>query len=112
MSRKPSSTYSRMFSAFAAGTYLVVTGAIGYDINRMHGNFEGGRWVDGPVWWQVALGTAFLLLGIYWSRRLESGWTFVQMPRRRVIKNVGSGRTVDAAHGEPWRSASPGEPKA
>ena len=75
-SRRPSPKYSRMFSAFAAGASLVVTGSIGFDVSYMHGFFEGGRWVDGPIWGQVALGMGFLLLGAYWSRRLgEARWS-------------------------------------
>jgi hypothetical protein len=62
--------YSRMFSAFAAGAFLFVTGSIGFDVRYMHGFFEGGRWVGGPVWGQIALGAGLLLLGAYWSRRL------------------------------------------
>jgi hypothetical protein len=71
-SRRPSNTYSRMFTALAAGGFLVVTGSIGWNVSYLHGFFEGGRWVDGPIWWQIALGVGLLLLGVYWSRRLES----------------------------------------
>jgi hypothetical protein len=79
-----------MFSAFAAGASLVVTGAIGFDVSYMHGFFEGGRWVDGPVWGQIALGIGFLLLGVYWSRRLgEPGGTPALNPRERAIKDAG-----------------------
>ncbi len=70
--RRPSSEYSRVFTSFAAGLFLVVTGAIGWNVNRLHGMFEGGRWQEGPIWWQIGLGTAFLLLGAYWTRRVVS----------------------------------------
>jgi hypothetical protein len=60
-----------MFSALAFGALLFVTGAIGFDVSDMHGFLEGGRWVDGPIWGQVAVGAGLLLLGAYWSRRLD-----------------------------------------
>ena len=89
-SRRPSPKYSRMFS----GASLVVTGAIGFDVNHMHGFFEGGRWVDGPVWGQIALGTGFLLLGVYWSRRLgDPGGTPARDPREQNIENAWQGKT-------------------
>ncbi len=69
-SRRPSPKYSRMFSAFAAGAALVVTGSMGFDVSYMHGFFEGGRWAHGPLRGQIALGIGFLLLGAFWSRRL------------------------------------------
>ena len=67
---RPSPQYSRMFSALAAGAFLFVTGSIGFDVRYMHGFFEGGRWVGGPVWGQIGIGAGLLLLGAYWSRRL------------------------------------------
>ena len=77
-----------MFSAFAAGVFMVVTGVIGMNVGR-----SGARWVDGPIWWQVALGIAFLLLGAYWSRRLDDPrWLLIYGPRRYQIKYVGRGK--------------------
>jgi hypothetical protein len=95
--RRPSPEYSRMFTAFAVGGYLLVTGAIGFDVSHLHGWFRGGSWVDGRVWWQIALGCVLLLVGMFLSRRLAGGRvTIVRAPRDRII-NVGSGRTSGAA---------------
>ena len=100
-----------MFSAFAAGAFLVVTGSIGFDVSYMHGVFKGGRWVDGPVWWQIALGVGLLLFGAYTLRRLgEPRWTFTRSPRDRIVKNVGHGKTYGAESQE-RRSLARGEPK-
>jgi hypothetical protein len=83
-----------MFSALAAGAFLTVSGAIGYDVRYMHGFFQGGRWVDGRMWWQITLGVGLLLLGAYWSQRLgEPGWRFTRTPRNGMIKNAGRGQT-------------------
>lgn len=85
-----------MFSAFAAGGFLLVTGLIGWSVRNMRGAFEGGRWEDGPIWWQIALGVGFLLLGRYWARRLgAAGWTVIQAPRHPTIKHVGRGKAVE-----------------
>jgi len=70
-SARPSSRYARVFTSVAAGLFLVVTGVIGWNVSRLHGMFEGGRWQDGPVGWQIGLGIALLLLGAFWSRRVE-----------------------------------------
>jgi hypothetical protein len=59
-----------MFTAVLVGGFLVVTGAIGWNISYLHGFFQGGKWEDGPIWWQIALGAGALLLGVHWARRL------------------------------------------
>ena len=94
--RKPSPAYARVFTALAAGGYLLVTGIIGYDVRALNGLFRGGRWVDAPVWWQVALGVGVLLLAGFWIRRLPSStWLAIVVPRR-VTKNAGSGTSESA----------------
>jgi|RhiMetdeSRZDD1v2_1073273.scaffolds.fasta_scaffold05650_10 hypothetical protein len=87
-----------MFSALAGGAFLVVTGSIGWSVSRMHGFFEGGRWAGGPIWTQIVLGLGFLLLGVYWSRHLaEPDSPSARTPPARIVKNVGSGKTLRAA---------------
>ena len=88
--KRPSSRFSRVFSALAAGIFLLVTGVIGWNVSYLHGMFEGGRWHEGPVWWQIALGTALLLLGIHWVRRITDPRTAV--PKRAQPKWVGRGQ--------------------
>ncbi len=100
-----------MFSALAAGAYLVVTGVIGLDISYQRGTFQGTKWVDGPVWWQIALGAGLLLLALFLSRRLPSRWMPVPVPRARVIKDVGAGRSSGAASGDERRSLPDGQPR-
>ena len=60
-----------MFSAFAFGLFLTISGLIGWNVSNMHGFFLGGRWEDGPIWWEITLGAGLLWLGVYWSRRLD-----------------------------------------
>jgi hypothetical protein len=99
--RQPSSAYARVFTAFAAGAFLLVTGVIGLDVSYMRGFFEGTKWVPGPVWWQIALGSGLLLLGVYWSRRLGAPrWTSSPTPPARVIKDVGAGKSSGAVETE------------
>jgi hypothetical protein len=110
-SRRPSKAYSRMFSALAAGAFLLVTGSIGWNVSHMRGFFEGGRWVDGPIWSQIALGAGLLLLGAYWSRRLGGpGWTLTRTPRDRIIKNVGRGKTSGAGQKQERRRLASDQP--
>ena len=90
-----------MFGAFALGLSLLVTGAIGYDVRNMHGLFQGGRWIEAPIWGQVALGIGFVLLGIYWFRRLgRPRRAFTPNTRDGVIRTVGRGKTAAAAQHE------------
>ena len=88
-----------MFSAVAGGAFLLVTGSIGWSVSQMHGFFQGGRWVDGPIWSQIAFGAGLLALGAYWSRRLgDPEVTPLPDSRNRIIKNVGHGKTSGADH--------------
>lgn len=94
--RKPSPQYARVFTALAAGGYLLVTGVIGYDVRHLHGLFRGGKWIDAPIWSQVVLGIAVLLLAGFWIRRLpSSSWLAIVVPRR-VTKHAGSGTSEGA----------------
>ena len=75
-----------MFTALAAGASLLVTGLLGLEVGHLRGFFQGARWVDPPIWWQIALGAGLLALGRHWSRRLGPlGWTVVRSPRQRAI---------------------------
>jgi hypothetical protein len=66
------STSSRqaVISTTAAGLLFFVSGTIGWDLSNSHGFFKGTRWVDGPIWWQMGLGAALLLLATFWARRI------------------------------------------
>jgi len=101
-----------MFSALAAGAFLLVTGVIGWNVRYLRGFFEGGRWSDGPVWWQIGLGAGLLLLGAYWLRRLvDPRWTFTGVARSRQVKIVGRGRSSGVDRQQERRSLTRGEPK-
>jgi hypothetical protein len=99
-----------MFSALAGGAFLVVTGSIGWSVSHMHGFFEGGRWAGGPIWSQIALGVGFLWLGVYWARHLGGpGSTSTRTRLPRIIKSVGSGKTLRATQ-QQERSSQPSQP--
>jgi len=70
--RRAGSEYHRVFSTAAVGLLLLVAGVIGWDLRYSHGWFQGTRWVDGPIWWQVALGAAFLTLAAYFAQRVPA----------------------------------------
>ena len=67
------SDYQRVFSAAAVGLLLLVAGLIGWELNNSHGFFQGTRWVDGPVWWQIGTGIGLLLAAAFWARRADPG---------------------------------------
>jgi hypothetical protein len=70
---RPRREYQRVFNAAAAGLLFLVAGLAGWDLSHSRGWFQGAKWVDGPVWWQVTVGTALLLLAGFWARRLPRG---------------------------------------
>jgi hypothetical protein len=67
---RPGYEYQRVFSVTAAGLLFLVAGLIGWDLSYSHGWFEGTKWVDGPVWWEVGVGLGVLLLAGFWARRV------------------------------------------
>ena len=66
------SPYHQVFSSGAAGLLFFVAGLIGWDLKYSRGWFEGTRWVDAPIWWEIALGTALLLLAGFLARRVPA----------------------------------------
>jgi len=74
---RPGWQYQRVFSVCFAGLLFFVSGVIGWDLSRSLGLVRGTKWVDGPMWWQIALGSGLLLLATFWARR-------VPLPRRRL----------------------------
>jgi hypothetical protein len=97
MTKKPSSAYGRMFSALFFGGFLVVAGAIGLEVRGMSGTFRGWRWVEAPIWTEIAIGSALLLLGVYFSRRLPGHWVRDRRASRPVVKVVGRGKSSGAS---------------
>lgn len=64
----PGHDYQRVFSVAAIGTLFLVCGVIGLDLTQSHGWLQGTRWMDGPVWGEVASGSVLLLLaGVFAS---------------------------------------------
>jgi hypothetical protein len=52
----PGHEYQRVFSPTAVGAPFFVAGLIGWDLGYSHGWFQGTKWVDGPIWWEVGIG--------------------------------------------------------
>ena len=71
-SGRPGYQYQRAISVGVFGLWLTVAGAIGWDLSHVHGFFQGTKWLDGPVWWQLGLGVALLALAAFLARRVAS----------------------------------------
>jgi hypothetical protein len=67
---RPGYAYRRVFSVATAGLLFFVAGLIGWDLSYSHGWFQGTKWVDAPIWWEVGLGLGLLLLAGFWARRV------------------------------------------
>jgi len=69
-SGRPGYQYQRVISLGVMGLSLIVAGAIGWDVTHAHGIFQGMKWVDGPIWWQIGLGGALLAWAVFLARRV------------------------------------------
>jgi hypothetical protein len=69
-SGRPGYQYQRVITLGVFGLWFTIAGAIGWDLSQLHGLFEGSRWVDGPIWWQLGLGVAALALAVFLARRM------------------------------------------
>ena len=98
---RPSQAYSAMFSSLFFGGFLLIAGLVGYDTQQRALLLDSSRWTGRPILWQVGLGAALVLLGLYLVRRLGVfRWEVVVGNASPRIKNVGSGRSAGAQHGE------------
>ena len=70
--RSPTREYQRVISCAAFGLLFAVSGIVGWDLSHSSGWFRGATWVDGPIWWQIGLGSALLLLAGILARRVPS----------------------------------------
>ena len=69
---RPANQYQNVISATAIGLLFFVSGLLGWDLSYSHGWFQGTQWVDGPVWWQIGLGSGLLAMAGFLARRLPS----------------------------------------
>jgi hypothetical protein len=67
---RPGYQYQRVISVGVVGLSLTISGAIGWDVSHAHGLFQGMKWVDRPIWWQIGLGSALLALAVFFARRV------------------------------------------
>ncbi len=69
-SSRPGFEYQRVITLGVFGLWLSVSGAIGWDVSHVRGFFQGTRWVDGPIWWQIGVGGVLLVVAVFLARRM------------------------------------------
>lgn len=57
------------FTFTTAAAWFIVTGLIGYRLDKRLGLFSDARWSDDVIWWQVWMGLPFACLAVYFWRR-------------------------------------------
>jgi hypothetical protein len=62
--------YQRVFTSATLGLLLAGFGLAGGDLRYSHGWFRGVKWSESPIWWQIGLGAALLLLAALRSRAI------------------------------------------
>ena len=67
----PGYQYQRVITVGVFGLWLTVAGVIGWDLSQVHGFFQGTKWVEGPIWWQIGLGGALLAVAVLLARRVS-----------------------------------------
>ena len=78
------------FFTFALfGAFFLVTGAIGWKPVKDGGVFlGGGRWVDGPIWSQVAIGAACFVVAAFAYRFASRDPRLVRADGKRPETNA------------------------
>ena len=61
--------FSAAFGMTFAALLLVVPGVLGYELHKSDWSFMRVTVNDGPVWWQIYLGLAFVLPAVYFWRK-------------------------------------------
>jgi membrane protein implicated in regulation of membrane protease activity len=72
--RRRSPIFNALSLTVVAALFLV-TGLIGYTLDR-HARFVAGTaWTGGVIWWEVAVGTALMVAAAsFWRRGLRELW--------------------------------------
>jgi hypothetical protein len=70
-SGRPGYQYQRAITAGVFGLWLTIEGAIGWDLSRARGLFEGTKWVDGPIRWQIDASVSLLAVATFLARKVS-----------------------------------------
>ena len=57
------------FATTFGAILLIVPGLLGYELHKSNWSIMSVTESDGPVWWQIYVGLAFVLPAIYFWRR-------------------------------------------
>jgi hypothetical protein len=72
MARSRRSPQSVAFSTTLAAALFIISGSIGFGLQKGPALFSPVRWSDSVIWSQVALGIPFLIAAIFsWRRALR-----------------------------------------
>ena len=74
-SGRPGHLYQRVISVGFLGLWFTSAGVIGWDLSHVHNLFQGTKWVDGPIWWQIGVGTALLAFAALLAWRMPPNAT-------------------------------------
>jgi hypothetical protein len=74
-SSQPGYQYQRVISVGFFGLWLTSAGVIGWDLSHVHNFFQGTKWVDGPIWWQIGVGIALLAFAAFLAWRMPPNAT-------------------------------------
>ena len=61
--------FSAAFGATFGAVLLLVPGVLGYELHKSDWSIMRVTASDGPVWWQIYLGLAFVLPALYFWRK-------------------------------------------
>ena len=61
--------FSAAFGTTFAAVLLIVPGALGYELHKSNWSIMRVTVSDGPVWWQIYVGLAFVLPAMYFWRK-------------------------------------------
>ena len=61
--------FSAAFGTTFAAVLLIVPGVLGYELHKSNWSIMRVTVSDGPVWWQIYMGLAFVLPAMYFWRK-------------------------------------------
>jgi hypothetical protein len=77
--------HAAAFSTTFAAALFLISGIIGFGLQKGPSLFSEARWSDGVIWPQVTLGIAFLVAAIFcWRRALKETDRLVGRAERRA----------------------------
>jgi hypothetical protein len=77
------------FSTTFAAALFLITGIIGFGLQKGPALLSPARWSEGVIWRQVVVGTAFLIAAVFcWRRAVKDAERRLQRSNRQLVSRL------------------------